>query len=73
MKFNKKQNLETENLAGGLSFSESPKLEFVALLLTTFLKDQFYRTEAQTVTRMEGLLMAFEHGTFSFPCRRTRL
>lgn len=56
MKFNKKQNLETENLAGGLSFSESPKLEFVALLLTTFLKDQFYRTEAQTVTRISNLI-----------------
>ena len=51
-----KQNLETENLAGGLSFSESPKLEFVALLLTTFLKDQFYRTEAQTVTRISNLI-----------------
>ena len=58
MKFNKKQTLETENLAGGLSYSESPRLEFVALLLTSFLKDQFYRTEAQTVNRISRLIDA---------------
>ncbi len=58
MKFNKKQTLESENLAGGLSYFESPKMEFVALLLTSFSRDQFYRTETQTVNRISSLIDA---------------
>jgi len=56
LKFNKNQSSETNNLAGGLAYSESPKLEFVALLLTSFVKDQFYRSEAATVSRISELM-----------------
>jgi hypothetical protein len=64
MKFNKKQNLETENLAGGLAYSESPKLELVAILLTSFVKDQFYRSEATTVSRISELIDAIDDPEF---------
>lgn len=34
---------KTTNLAGGEAFVEDPRLEFVSILLTSFVKDQFYR------------------------------
>lgn len=56
MKYNKKTVSKTENLAGGLSYSESPKLAFVSLLLTSFVKDQFYKTENETVENIKELI-----------------
>ncbi len=46
----------TENLAGGEAFSVTPELEFAALCLTTFLKDQFYRSAADTHRQMLRLM-----------------
>lgn len=46
------------NLAGGRAFSQSPKLELVSVLVTTFLQDEFYRTEAQTMQRVRELIAA---------------
>lgn len=46
----------TVNLAGGEAFKVTPELEFAALCLTTFLKDQFYRDAAQTHRQMLGLM-----------------
>lgn len=50
------RSTKTTNLAGGEAFQQSPKFEFACLLLTSFLKDQFYRSEAETVTRLRSLL-----------------
>ena len=44
------------NLAGGTAFAESPELEFASLLLTSFVQDQFYRTESDMLERVSELL-----------------
>ena len=46
------------NLAGGRAFIESPELEFASLLLTSFVRDQFYRNETETLDRVSELLDA---------------
>jgi hypothetical protein len=46
----------TTNLAGGEAFQESPKLEFVSHLLTSFVKDQYYRSEKEGVKRLKELM-----------------
>lgn len=63
-KFNSKSSTKTENLAGGEAFSESPKLEFVSLLLTSFVSDQFYRGASDTLSRMEKLIDSIKDKTF---------
>lgn len=56
-KYNKRTpGTRTVNLAGGEAFKVTPELEFAALCLTTFLKDQFYRDAAQTHRQMLGLM-----------------
>jgi len=47
---------KTENLAGGEAFKETPKLELVSILLTSFVKDQFYRSENEGLTTVKKLL-----------------
>ncbi len=44
------------NYEGGRAFAQSPKLEFISVLLTTFLDDEFYRTEKQTTARLRELI-----------------
>ena len=39
----------TENLAGGQAYKQSPQMALVSLLLTSFVKDQFYRDSNQTL------------------------
>ena len=63
MKFNqlkksKKAGANTVNLAGGEAFTETPKLELASLMLTSMLKDQFYRSADNTVTRLRELIAA---------------
>lgn len=47
---------KTVNYEGGDAFTQTPELEFVSILLTSFLKDQFYRTEKETTQRIAALL-----------------
>lgn len=58
MRFNKPnaQKTRTINRAGGDAYSESPKLAFAGLLLTSFLKDQFYRSAEEVYTDLLDLL-----------------
>jgi len=60
MRFNvlKKQKTGTDrlNLAGGESFSESPRLELAALLLTSTLQGQYYRAAEVTAARLKQLI-----------------
>ncbi len=44
------------NLAGGRAYAQSARLELVSLLVTTFLEDEFYRTESRTVARLRELI-----------------
>ncbi len=46
----------TVNLAGGRAFKQTAKLELVSVLLTTFLQDEFYRTEQQITARIRELI-----------------
>lgn len=57
-RFNRKAGVasKTVNLAGGEAFKESPKLEFATILLTSFVKDQFYRSGDETADRVRELL-----------------
>jgi len=50
-----KQKLDTENLAGGQAYSMSPKLELITLVMTSFLKDKFYESANEQVTRIQKL------------------
>ena len=57
-KFNTKSVTQEKvtNQAGGRAFEESTELEFVSLLLTSFVVDQFYRKESETLDRIAELL-----------------
>ncbi len=56
-RFNFKTNVtNTENLAGGKAFTETPELELVSILLTSFFQDQYYRSAAATGSRLVELL-----------------
>lgn len=47
---------KVENLAGGEAFGQSPELELVSILLTSFANDQFYRTATDTFERLKQLV-----------------
>lgn len=47
---------DATNLAGGDAFKQSSKLEFASILLTSFVKDQYYRSADDTVGRLKQLL-----------------
>lgn len=55
----------TTNLAGGVAFKQTDKLEFVSILLTSFVKDQFYRSEDETVDRIVELVNGFKDKKFA--------
>lgn len=56
MKFNKTSSSKTVNYAGGEAYKESPKLELATILLTSFVKDQFYRSENETLEKVRSLI-----------------
>lgn len=55
-RFNKGSSTQTINQAGGKAFSQTPELELVSILLTSFLKDQFYRDSSDVVDRITQLV-----------------
>ncbi len=46
------------NLAGGMAFTASPKLELASLVLTSFVQDQYYRNRESGVSRLIELIAA---------------
>lgn len=52
----KSRGTRTENLAGGDAFSESPELELVSVLLTSFMQDQFYRSADEGISKVKELV-----------------
>jgi len=57
-KFNRQisNTRKTTNLAGGDAFVQDPKVEFVSILLTSFVKDQFYKSESEGLDRVVQLV-----------------
>lgn len=56
-KFNvKSPGTKIENLAGGQAYGQSPELELVSILLTSFANDQFYRSANDTYSRLISLI-----------------
>lgn len=47
---------KTENLAGGEAFKQTLELEFVTILLISFVQDQFYRSADDTMDRVKELI-----------------
>ncbi len=47
---------KTVNLAGGRAYKMDAREALTTLVLTSFLKDQFYRTASDTLTELAGLL-----------------
>lgn len=46
----------TINRAGGEAFKQSSKLELISILLTSMVKDQYYRSEADGLNKLRELL-----------------
>ncbi len=64
-KFNtQSESTKTVNRAGGQAFQESPKLAFVSLLLTSLLKDQYYRSEGETMKELVDFIDKIEDKKF---------
>lgn len=57
MRYNKKSpGTKTVNLAGGDAYKLDARTEFLFICLTSFLKDQFYRSANDTASRLISLL-----------------
>lgn len=68
MKFNflkKRPRADTLNLAGGEAFTETPKLELASIMLTSMLKDEFYRTADATSNRVKELIAQMSDKRFA--------
>jgi len=46
----------TKNHAGGQAFQESPELELVSILLTSFVNDTYYRSSSDTLNRLKQVI-----------------
>ena len=50
------EGIKTVNLAGGQAYSQSPELELVSILLTSFANDQFYKSANDTFDHLKELV-----------------
>jgi hypothetical protein len=55
---------KTINLAGGEAYAQSAKLEFVSHLLTSFVGNQFYRTEDEGIKTLKNLIANISDNKF---------
>ena len=64
-KFNTKKIVEkVENKAGGQAYKQSDEMAFVSLLLTSFVKDQFYRKADESLSDMKGYIKKIKDKEF---------
>lgn len=47
---------KTTNFAGGEAYTQTPELELISILLTSFANDQFYRSANDTFERLKNLV-----------------
>ena len=50
------QSTKTTNLAGGKAYSQTPELELISILLTSFANDTFYKSANETFETMKTLI-----------------
>lgn len=50
------EGTKTVNLAGGEAFKQTPELELISILLTSFANDSFYRSANDTFERLKELV-----------------
>lgn len=56
-RFNEKsKGVKTTNLAGGEAYAQSPELELISILLTSFANDQFYKSAKDTFETLKQLI-----------------
>lgn len=53
----KSTGTKTTNLAGGQAYAQSPELELLSILLTSFANDQFYKSANDTFARLKELVV----------------
>jgi hypothetical protein len=63
-KFNKAVNNKIENYEGAEAYSQSKELEFISILLTSFVKDQFYRSESESTSTLKNLIQEIKDKKF---------
>lgn len=64
-KFNTKKIVEkVVNKAGGRAYKQSDEMSFVSLLLTSFVKDQFYRNSNESLSDMKGYVKKIKDKEF---------
>lgn len=56
-RFNVKQQTKITNEAGGLAYAQSPELELVSIMLTSFANDSFYKSADDTFGRLVSLII----------------
>src|SRR5258706_9690230 len=59
------QPTKTVNLAGGEAYMQNPQLHFVSILLTSFVKDQYYRSADETLKEVSQLIDAIPDKKFA--------
>lgn len=52
----KSEGIKTTNLAGGEAYAQSPELELISILLTSFANDQFYKSANDTFIKLKELI-----------------
>ena len=55
---------KTENLAGGGAFKQSPKLELISILLTSFVSDKYYESADSQLERLSNLVAGISDKKF---------
>ncbi len=65
LKKKKSGGANTVNFAGGEAFTETPRLELASLMLTSMLKDQFYRSADAAADRLRSLIAAMPDKRFA--------
>lgn len=56
---------QTTNLAGGSAHSESPELELISILLTSFVHDKFYKSASGEMARVKELVKSIKDKKFA--------
>lgn len=56
MKFNTHSTTQTTNFAGAIAYSQTPELELVSILLTSFVEDKFYESAQDQLVRLRDLI-----------------